>query len=342
MKQPTKPHIVMRAFFIVCCLFLPKTVFAQNVRIEMESIGGVFQVPCEVNGLKLKFVFDTGASYVSLSMTTANFMIEQGYLSENDIYNEIRMIQADGSSLKAYKVKLKTINIGGFLLTNVEGVISTSQNAPLLLGQSALQKLGKVTFKDNYLIIEREKEVNYTGIEKDITFNGLHQGDDYDDCENVLRKKYGDNKISYYITNNNIETIEVENDYFILKKFDTISLLFDNHKLAAVEITKYIPVKELNKALVFRDEIFSFLKKKYIATKRLRNKESGFDYYLLGFTNKKDNNLYPIMIDMDEMNLLRRYDDGESTMSNVYEIKIVYWYSDYKRLMDETYLKEEY
>ena len=45
---------------------------------------------------------------------------------------------------------------------------------------------------------------------------------------------------------------------------------------------------------------------------------------------------------MDEMNLLRRYGDGESTMSNVYEIKIVYWYSDYKRLMDETYLKEEY
>jgi aspartyl protease family protein len=39
----------------------------------MQKDGGVYKVPCTVNGLKLEFIFDTGASVVSISLTEAIF-----------------------------------------------------------------------------------------------------------------------------------------------------------------------------------------------------------------------------------------------------------------------------
>ena len=53
--------------------------------IQMKDIGGVYEVPCKVNGLKMNFIFDTGASDVSISLTEALFMFRHGYLKEENI-----------------------------------------------------------------------------------------------------------------------------------------------------------------------------------------------------------------------------------------------------------------
>ncbi len=53
--------------------------------IIMEKKGGVYYVPCKVNGLGLKFIFDTGAGDVSISYAEAIFMLKNGYLSESDL-----------------------------------------------------------------------------------------------------------------------------------------------------------------------------------------------------------------------------------------------------------------
>lgn len=58
--------------------------FSQTV-IKMKRDGGISIFPCKVNGLKLYFIFDTGASDVSLSMTEVSFMLKNGYLSGSDI-----------------------------------------------------------------------------------------------------------------------------------------------------------------------------------------------------------------------------------------------------------------
>jgi predicted aspartyl protease len=63
---------------------ITSNVIAQT-KITMEKEGGVYTIPCKVNGLQLKFIFDTGASDVSLSLTEALFMFKNGYLSEKDI-----------------------------------------------------------------------------------------------------------------------------------------------------------------------------------------------------------------------------------------------------------------
>ncbi len=119
--------------------------FAQTT-IKMEKIGGVYKIPCKVNGLGLKFIFDTGASDVSLSLTEALFMLKNGYLSEKDFLGTEYYRIANGDIQEGTKVNLKSIEIGNQKIYNVEASIAHTTNAPLLFGQSALQRFGKFAF----------------------------------------------------------------------------------------------------------------------------------------------------------------------------------------------------
>ena len=42
-----------------------------HTKVRMEKAGGVYLVPIKVNGLDLKFIFDTGASSICLSSAEA-------------------------------------------------------------------------------------------------------------------------------------------------------------------------------------------------------------------------------------------------------------------------------
>ena len=103
-------------------------------------------MPCFVNGLKLRFIFDTGASNVSISLTEAIFMVKNDYLSEEDLLNIEYYRFANGDIGKGTKVILRQISIGSLILKNVEASVVHELDAPLLLGQSALSRLGKIQF----------------------------------------------------------------------------------------------------------------------------------------------------------------------------------------------------
>lgn len=126
-----------------------------QVTITMEESGGVYKVPCTVNGLKMKFVFDTGASVVSLSQSMASFMIDNGYLSESDYLGNGQTHIADGSIIDVAVVNLKDFEVGGFHLSNVTATVKDGQNVPLLMGMSAIEKLGKISLSGNKLIIHK-------------------------------------------------------------------------------------------------------------------------------------------------------------------------------------------
>lgn len=119
----------------------------------MEKSGGVYKVPCEVNGLRMKFIFDTGASHVCLSESMASFMYENGYLKSDDIVGKSQSRVADGRIVDDIRIVLHDIEIAGLHLKDVDAIVSSGQSAPLLLGQSAIQKLGAVTIDGNKLII---------------------------------------------------------------------------------------------------------------------------------------------------------------------------------------------
>ena len=114
--------------------------------IEMKKMyGGTYEIPCSVNGLPLKMIFDTGASDVTISSVEANFMLKNGYLSDSDVKGKKHYMTASGDIHEGTILKLKEVKLGDAVLKNIEASVVHSQKAPLLLGQSVLEKFGTIT-----------------------------------------------------------------------------------------------------------------------------------------------------------------------------------------------------
>jgi len=129
----------------------------------MTKESGVYTIPCEVNGLRLRFIFDTGASDVSISLSEALFMLKNGYLSEYDIKGSTYYQIANGDVVEGTTINLRQIKIGNKTLYNIEASIVHSLSSPLLLGQSALSKLGKFSFDySNNTLVFGESGYNRT------------------------------------------------------------------------------------------------------------------------------------------------------------------------------------
>lgn len=118
--------------------------------------GGTFEIPCDINGLALQMVFDTGASDVTISSVEADFMFKNGYLSEKDIKGKTYYQIANGQISEGTTITLREVKIGDAVLHNVDASVVKSQRAPLLLGQSAMERFGSITIdnQNNKLIIK--------------------------------------------------------------------------------------------------------------------------------------------------------------------------------------------
>lgn len=125
--------------------------YAQTV-IKLDKRYGVYYMTCKLNGVPLDFFYDTGASSVSISLTEALFMLKNGQLTKKDIIGGTRFNTADRSVHEGTIINLRSIQIGGLVLNNVEASVVHNMQAPLLLGQSALNQLGKILFDySNYI-----------------------------------------------------------------------------------------------------------------------------------------------------------------------------------------------
>jgi clan AA aspartic protease (TIGR02281 family) len=132
--------------------FVSKQSYSQTT-IIMENEGGVYTIPCNINGMHLNFIFDTGASDVCLSEDIALKMFEEGYLGPNDIIGASQSIVADGRIVDNTRLNLKRVVIGDRILTNIGAVVLHNQATPLLLGQTAIQRLGRFTIAGNKLML---------------------------------------------------------------------------------------------------------------------------------------------------------------------------------------------
>lgn len=122
---------------------------SQKDVIKMKEEGGVYIVPVEINGIPMEFIFDTGASDITLSATEALFLYKQGKLTDEDFRGTQQYRIADGSLAEGTVVILKTVKIGTKTLQNVQASIVHNMKAPLLMGQSALSRFGKITIDYN-------------------------------------------------------------------------------------------------------------------------------------------------------------------------------------------------
>ncbi|MCG9900882.1 MAG: retroviral-like aspartic protease family protein [Hydrotalea sp.] len=115
----------------------------------MNKKNGVYEVPIEINASKMFFIFDTGASDITISLTEAIFLYKQGTLTDDDFLGTQQFQIADGSISEGTIINLKTVKIGNKTLSNVQASIVHNMDAPLLFGQSALAQFGKVTIDYN-------------------------------------------------------------------------------------------------------------------------------------------------------------------------------------------------
>ena len=179
--------IIKKTFFVFSLLFLYIFCFGQKV-ILLTKQNGVYTIPCSINGVKRSLSFDTGASTVTISMQLAELLYRSGKLSDSDIKGYGRSQTASGHIVDNMAIVLKDVEISGLHLKNVDAVVIEGQNVPLLLGLSAIQKLGKVTLQGNRLIIDSSILPNFqlAGIRSQIE---LHiEKDEYSSAIALLQK----------------------------------------------------------------------------------------------------------------------------------------------------------
>jgi len=125
------------------------TIHGNKTVVKMEKIDGVFQIPVEIDGVKMSFVFDTGASTISISESEASFLRKQGLLLDSDIKGNANFQDATGQFSEGTIINIKTVKIGDRVLSNIEASVVHNLNAPLLFGQSALARFGKIFIDNN-------------------------------------------------------------------------------------------------------------------------------------------------------------------------------------------------
>ena len=112
--------------------------------IPFSKEGDLYRVKCTINNLPLHFLFDTGASTVSISSVEAAFMLKNGYLNSTDMIGKQNYMMANGEISEGTVINLRRVGIGNLSLENVRASVVHNQRAPLLLGQSVLGRLGNI------------------------------------------------------------------------------------------------------------------------------------------------------------------------------------------------------
>ena len=83
--------------------------FKGKTIVKMENNNGVKYVWIEINGLKLKFIFDTGASSICISSAEATVLYRQGTLRKEDILDVQYFQDATGKVSAGTRINLRTV-----------------------------------------------------------------------------------------------------------------------------------------------------------------------------------------------------------------------------------------
>lgn len=115
----------------------------------LKAADGHFWAEGQVNGAKVRFLVDTGASKVSLTPQDANRLgVDLGRL----VYDQT-VRTAAGDSLAA-RVRLKSVSVDGVRLADVDAVVIDRGLPASLLGMSYLGRLSRFEATPSALVLE--------------------------------------------------------------------------------------------------------------------------------------------------------------------------------------------
>lgn len=110
---------------------------AGNRSVILTADGqGHFVTIGQINGITVRFLVDTGASFVSMSNTEAK------RVGINYLAGQRAAITTANGVVPAYKVKLDEVRVGDVTLNNVDGMVHVDNSLPIvLLGMSFLNRM---------------------------------------------------------------------------------------------------------------------------------------------------------------------------------------------------------
>ena len=216
----------------------------------------------------MTFIFDTGASDVSISSTEAEFLLKQGLLEETDIKGKIKYKIANGKIEEGTKIIIREINIDGIILKNVKASIVHQADAPLLLGQSAISKLGSIKLDGNKLIINPDKAGSFKFLDINLTKNIYDFGFS---LENLSDEKD--------FTPATFKTLKIKKNHFLEEfEFNDQNVIFNKEgNIVAILLVKYTPENVSNKyaySKKFYNLILEKLNSKYWITDNQKENKS--------------------------------------------------------------------
>lgn len=118
-----------------------------DIAVPYVEAGGVKYVEVEINGsIGKRMIIDSGCSSTLMSVAEANYLVQKGALTADDIIGQTQSVIADGSITVDTQVCLRELVIGGVIqCTDVIAVVSDNVNAPMLLGNEVLNRAGAYT-----------------------------------------------------------------------------------------------------------------------------------------------------------------------------------------------------
>ena len=82
-----------------------------QIEVPMERKNGILQIKGKANSIPMSFIFDTGASGVTMSSVEYVFLLKGGYIDDADMLPPKPIRTADGSVVEAQQFILSTLEI---------------------------------------------------------------------------------------------------------------------------------------------------------------------------------------------------------------------------------------
>ena len=134
------------------------TVDGETIDVPFKVEGGVKFISAKINGLSTDMIFDTGCSGILISPLEAQQLVKRGLLTEDDIIGTAKATIADGSIVEDTMINIRTLELtdGNRIIVcrNVLTQVSSSINAPVLLGNGVLDRTASFTIDNEQQVIK--------------------------------------------------------------------------------------------------------------------------------------------------------------------------------------------
>jgi predicted aspartyl protease len=126
------------------------------VTVKLVAKQGFLAAPVILNGkIPILMAVDSGSTGVNLSFGVAAVMIHEKILQKSDFLGRATVQMGNGDTVPVLIVRIKKLQVGGVVETNVLASLSPGR-APALLGQSFLQrfKSWSIDYADKTLVLQ--------------------------------------------------------------------------------------------------------------------------------------------------------------------------------------------